>query len=105
MCMLCVSNVILHILQATARVSSVHRLLTVYTMFFYLWGFIAIMFISITLFSKNSFEKLFISLESKYKKLQFGIGIRSIVISTQKLCISISCHDYNKTYRRKSLLE
>ena len=47
----------------------------------------------------------FISLECKYNELQFGISISSIEVRKQNLCISTSCHVYNKTYRRKSIQE
>ena len=54
---------------------------------------------------KEILLKLFISVERKYNKLQFGIRNSSIDVSKQKLCLSTSCHIYNKTCRRKSIME
>ena len=52
-------------------------------------------------FSKKKLFKLFISLEFKYNKLQFGLGISSIEVSKQKLCISTSLYVYNQTYSKE----
>ena len=41
------------------------------------------------------------SLECKYKKLLFGIGISSIEVSKQKLPITTSLYVYNKTYSKE----
>ena len=57
----------------------------------YLYVFITIIFIA---FSKDKLFKLFISLECKYNKLQFGIRISSIDVSKQMLRISISTTKY-----------
>ena len=56
-------------------------------------------------FFKNTLFKLFISLECKYNKLQFGVVISSTEVSTQKPHTATSCHVYNKTYKRKSIME
>ena len=47
--------------------------------------------------------KLFMSLECKYNKLQFGIRISSIEVSKQKLHISTSCHSTAKLWRASIL--
>ena len=60
---------------------------------------------SYNFFFKHKLLKLFISLESKYNKLQSGNRISFIEFSKQKLHISASCHVYNKMYRGKSIQE
>ena len=59
--------------------------------------FITSIFIGI----KNKLFKLFISLECKCNKLQFGIRISSIEVSKQKLCFSMAFNVYNKTYSKE----
>ena len=68
---------------------------------FNLWVFfITIIFIALT-FLKNKLFKLFISLECKYNKLQFGIRISSIEVSKQNLHISLALYVYNTTYSKE----
>ena len=50
--------------------------------------FITIIFIVITFSFKNTLLKLFMSLECKYNKLQFGMSISCIEVNKQKLLIS-----------------
>ena len=71
-----------------------------FTLQLYLLVFITIMFIAVI--KKNKIKnKIFISLECKYNKLQFGIRISFIEVRKQKLCISMSLYVYNKIYSNK----
>ena len=67
----------------------------------FLWIFITIILAALTFnFLKNTFLTLFITLESKYSKLQFGINISSIEVRKQKLCISM-CHCLQQNLQRE----
>ena len=49
--------------------------------------------------------QMVLSLECKYKKLQFDISICSIEVSKHTLCIATSLYVYSKTYSKKSIQE
>ena len=64
---------------------------------FYLFGFYNNYIYSYNIFLRRLF-KLFVPLEFKYNKLQFGIRISSIEVRKQKPCIATSLYVCNKTY-------
>ena len=56
---------------------------------------------SCNFFPGKKLFKLFISLECKYNRLQFGIRIYSIEGSQQKLCIFTAPNVYNKSHSKE----